>query len=271
MFSIIGIINSYLGYININVKIKNRVYTILGTVGNFYLLYVAYQFFKNGFIARGALFILAFIALAYFSYLNVIHYFTKKKSRIDFSPWIEKKLHLKPKEEEVGKAPGISKAGYVQTNGIFANEKMLPASIKMNQENRLNLKKIVATLEQQGYLKLNFGGLSEDQQFKMARTNTNGIDALLEPVALPYFELEKRGSKFVILGGVNPLEREELGQIIRVGLTPVEDLGDKYEIFLAAVVIQGGPHKFAGRSSLVSEEQPFNLGIQVAYKSKQES
>ncbi|MDC7953504.1 DUF6681 family protein [Liquorilactobacillus mali] len=268
MFSIIGIINSYLGYININVKLKNRIYTILGTVGNFYLLYVAYQFFKNGFMTRGALFILAFIALAYFSYLNVIHYFTKKQSRIDFSPWIEKKLHMKPREEKIEKNSNLSKAGYVQTNGIFDNEKMLPASLKMNQEHHNNLKKIVEVLEQQGYLSLNFGGLSEEQQLKVARTNTNGIDALLEPVALPYFELEKRGDKFVILGGVNPLERKELGEIVRVGLTPVSDIGDKYEIFLAAVVIEGGPHKFAGRSSLVSEEQPFNLGVQVAYNNK---
>lgn len=268
MFSIIGIINSYLGYININVKLKNRVYTILGTVGNFYLLYVADQFFKNGYMARGALFILAFIALLYFSYLNVIHYFTKKKSRIDFSPWIEKKLHLKPKEEEIGKTGKVSRAGYVQTNGIFNNEKMLPASLDMSQENHINLKKIVAVLEQQEYLNLDFGGLSEEQQLKLARTNNNGIDVLLEPVALPYFELEKRGDRFVILGGVNPLERKELGQIVRIGLTPIADIGDKYEIFLAAVVIQGGLHKFAGRSSLVSEERPFSLGVQVAYQSK---
>ena len=33
-----------------NVKIKNRVYTVVGGIGNFYLLYVAWRFFANGFI-----------------------------------------------------------------------------------------------------------------------------------------------------------------------------------------------------------------------------
>ncbi|MEI2413068.1 DUF6681 family protein [Ligilactobacillus salivarius] len=38
-----------------NVKIKNRVYTVVGGIGNFYLLYVAWRFFANGFIGRGLL------------------------------------------------------------------------------------------------------------------------------------------------------------------------------------------------------------------------
>ena len=75
MFSILGLINTWIGYINMNVKIKNRVYTIVGGVGNFYLLYVAWRFFANGFIGRGLLFILAFLVLLYFTYLNAIYWF----------------------------------------------------------------------------------------------------------------------------------------------------------------------------------------------------
>ncbi|MDO4455410.1 MAG: hypothetical protein Q4B66_01670, partial [Ligilactobacillus agilis] len=89
MVSILSMINSYLSYINLNVKIKNQVYTTLATIGNFYLLYVSYRFFVNGFIVRGLLFILAFLLIAYFAYLNILYYFTKdKKSRYDISPWI---------------------------------------------------------------------------------------------------------------------------------------------------------------------------------------
>lgn len=265
MFSLIGLINSYLGYININVKLKNRVYTLLGTIGNFYILYVAYQFFMNGFLGRGLLFILAFLVLAYFSYLNIFYYFTHKKARLDFSPWLEKKLGMKPKEE-IQQKSNLRNDGYVQTNGIFDNEKMLPATIKGDKKQQDNLREIVTELEKQGYLNLNFGGLSEEQQFKMARSNKNGINALLEPVALPYFELEKQGSNYIVLGGINPLEKKELGELTRIGLTPIADLDRRYEIYLAAVVIQGGIHKFAGRSSLVSEEETFSLGVQVAYK-----
>ena len=76
MFSILGMINSYIGYFNMNATLKNRIYTVVGGVGNFYLLYVAYRFFANGFIVRGLLFILAFLALLYFTYLNILYFFT---------------------------------------------------------------------------------------------------------------------------------------------------------------------------------------------------
>ena len=53
MFNFLSIISSYLGYINVNVKLKNRIYTVLGALGNLYLLYVALRFFANGFYFRG--------------------------------------------------------------------------------------------------------------------------------------------------------------------------------------------------------------------------
>ena len=83
-------INSYIGYFSMNAKLKSQVYTALGTLGNFYLLYVAYRFFANGFYLRGFLYILAFLVLAYFAYLNILYYFTKdKSSKYDITPKIE--------------------------------------------------------------------------------------------------------------------------------------------------------------------------------------
>ena len=38
MFSLLSMINGWIGYINMNAKIKNRVYTVLGGLGNFYIL-----------------------------------------------------------------------------------------------------------------------------------------------------------------------------------------------------------------------------------------
>ena len=46
VFSILGMINSYIGYFNMNATLKNRIYTVVGGVGNFYLLYVAYRFLR---------------------------------------------------------------------------------------------------------------------------------------------------------------------------------------------------------------------------------
>jgi hypothetical protein len=41
MLSILDMINHGLGYFNLNVKLKNRIYTAIGFVGQWYLIYVA--------------------------------------------------------------------------------------------------------------------------------------------------------------------------------------------------------------------------------------
>lgn len=268
MFSIIGLINSYLGYININVKLKNRVYTILGTVGNFYLLYVAYRFLANGFLARGLLFILAFFGLSYFAYLNILYFFTSKKSRFDFSPWIEKKLGMKPKEDMLDKEKTGAQNGFVQTNGLFKGETILPAKLKRSAAEIQALNEIVGQLAAENYLRLDYGGNSDNEIFKIARAKKENVYALNEPVALPYFELVHEAGHLNLYGGINQIERKRLGQIKSVGLMPVTEVERKYSLFVAAAAVYGGPYKFAGRSTVMQEDGPYELKIQVAYREK---
>lgn len=268
MFSIIGLINSYLGYININVKLKNRVYTILGTVGNFYLLYVAYRFLANGFLARGLLFILAFFGISYFAYLNILYFFTSKKSRFDFSPWIEKKLGMKPKDDLMDKKASPQN-GFVQTNGLFKGETILPAKLKRNPTEIQALNEIVGQLAAEGYLRLDYGGHSDNEIFKIAHAKKENVYALNEPVALPYFELVHENGHLNLYGGINQIERKRLGQIKSVGLMPVTEVERKYSLFVAAAAVHGGPYKFAGRSTVMQEEGPYELKLQVAYREKE--
>ena len=64
MFSIIDMINHYLGYINVNLKLKNRIYTIVGFVSNFTCyMHIASE---NGRWLRGLGFIAVFIIFLYF-------------------------------------------------------------------------------------------------------------------------------------------------------------------------------------------------------------
>ncbi|KRN07572.1 hypothetical protein FD15_GL000858 [Liquorilactobacillus sucicola DSM 21376 = JCM 15457] len=244
-------------------------YTILGTAGNFYLLYVAYRFLANGFLARGLLFVLAFFVISYFAYLNILYFFTSKKSRFDFSPWIEKKLGMKPKEETADKRNARPQAGFVQTNGLFKGEATLPAKLKRSPAEIQALNEIVAQLEAQGYLRLDYGGRSDDELFKLARTKKENIYALSEPVALPYFELVHEAGHLDLYGGINQIERKKLGRIQSVGLMPAAEVERKYSLFIATAVVQGGAYKFAGRSTVMHEDGPYDLKIQVAYREKE--
>lgn len=265
MFSFIGMISSYLGYINMNVRLKNQVYTVLGSIGDFYLLYVASRFFSNGFWVRGLLFILAFLGLAYLAYLNAIYYFTKKNSRLDFTPWMEAKLHLRPRSEP--KTISRPQPGYVQTNGLFTNEQVLPAELVFSVTEQAGLNQIVKQLAAQNYLQLDYGGLS-DSDILRAKKPGKTVAILPEPIALPYFELQRREKKLFLVGGVNQIEKKELGQIKTIGLMPAAQAAEKYHLFVATAAIYGGPIKFAGRSSVMKEERPFRLKVELAYRTK---
>lgn len=268
MFSILGMINSYIGYFNMNATLKNRIYTIVGGVGNFYLLYVAYRFFANGFIVRGLLFILAFLALLYFTYLNILYFFTEDRvSKLDISPKVEKMLGVKIPDTRAAENAGVA-PGFMQTNGIFKDEEFLPSTLRTNHKQRENLQKVVAQLEQVGYLQLDFGG-KDKELFKKAKSGDRFF-ALNEPVALPYYELREVNGKLLVYGGINQIERQELGEVTQVGLLRGIEALKRYRLSLAAAALTGGPYKFAGRSTMMQKDEPYKLEIQIAYRPKEE-
>ncbi|MCR1901878.1 DUF6681 family protein [Ligilactobacillus apodemi] len=271
MFSLLGMINSYIGYFNMNATLKNRIYTVVGSVGNFYLLYVAYRFFANGFFIRGLLFICVFLILAYFAYLNILYFFTETRvSKFDISPKVEKMLGVKiPDTRAQEKAAQTAAPGFVQTNGIFKDEEFLPSTLVVDRKQRENLQKIVKQLEEVGYLKLDFGGKKDRELFKGAKSGDRFL-ALEEPVALPYYELREKNGKLLVYGGVNQIERHELGELTQVGLLRGHEALDRYQLSLATAVITAGPYKFAGRSTMMKKETPFKLEVQVAYRKKDE-
>ena len=252
-----------------NATLKNRIYTIVGGVGNFYLLYVAYRFFANGFIVRGLLFILAFLALLYFTYLNILYFFTEDRvSKLDISPKVEKMLGVKIPDTRAAENAGVA-SGFMQTNGIFKDEEFLPSTLRTNHKQRENLQKVVAQLEQVGYLQLDFGGAKDKELFKKAKSGDRFF-ALNEPVALPYYELREVNGKLLVYGGVNQIERQELGEVTQVGLLRGIEALKRYRLSLAAVALTGGPYKFAGRSTMMQNDEPYRLEIQIAYRPKEE-
>ncbi|MEF2760582.1 MAG: DUF6681 family protein [Ligilactobacillus salivarius] len=274
MFSILGLINTWIGYINMNVKIKNRVYTVVGGIGNFYLLYVAWRFFANGFIGRGLLFILAFLVLLYFTYLNAIYWFTEKKAKWDISPKIENALGIKPKdpeEEARKKVARMRQAGFVQTNGIFdENQDFLPAEITTSEAELANIQIVADSLKKINYLHLDYDGKSKNTIFKEIKSDGKVRYALGEtPQALPYFELKNVEGKLVIYGGINQIESYQLGTVKTIGLMPASEAAKKYHIYLATVVLTGGPFMITGRSTAMEDNEPFRIDAKIAYTSRE--
>lgn len=269
MFTLFQTIAASLGYVNLSVKIKSRLYTVLATVGNFYLLYVSYRFFKNGFAFRGTLFILAFLVIAYFCYLNILYYFTEKQAKYDISPQIEKMLHLESKDplSDVADVSGGG-PGFVQTNGIFADEEFLPATLEISAVQRGNIQAVAKALEKMNYFQANYGGQSDKQLLKKLKNSSDEIFKLTEPVALPYFELRQRPDKLVVFGGLNQMRGLDLATVKTIGLLPAKEAVQKFDVFLATTVLTGGPSKKAARQGTVEIDHLYGIDVKIAYKKK---
>ncbi|AMV68850.1 DUF6681 family protein [Pediococcus damnosus] len=275
MFSIIDMINHYLGYININLKLKNRIYTVIGFIGNFYMLYLAYRFFENGRWVRGLGFIAVFLIFLYFLIMNIYYYFTTKKAPFDISPKIEKLLGGKPREaeenERLRSRGNRGRQSVVPSTGIFEKNSILPATIKSNQRETHNIQVLADQMIRNNFVVADYSGLSDDEILDhLQSSNETEMNAIGEGMPFPYFELREENSEANIYAGMNQMNLMRIGRVASVGLSDYFSAKKQYELYLAQAVLIGGPRKFAGRSSLMSEEAPYEAKIQMAYKKRED-
>ncbi|KRM13044.1 DUF6681 family protein [Paucilactobacillus suebicus] len=269
MLSLLDMINHSLGYFNLNVKLKNRLYTVIGFVGQWYLLYVAIRLLQNGKLLRGSLYTIVFILIFYFSVLNIIYYFTNKRSKFDISPKIEK-LMGGPRKEDLQQENNVQNtAPVIPANGLFTDDQILPADVVTNEHEKANLKRVVKQMIEAEVLLNDYNGMSESEIISQNRETGEAIPALRPEQPIPYFELVPTGARLEIYVGINQMERLAVGHITSVGLTEVSTARKNYKLYLANVFISGGPVKIAGRSdSTIVSEEPYDLNVKVAYKTK---
>ncbi|MCF6514731.1 hypothetical protein GSH19_00825 [Lactobacillus sp. S2-2] len=263
MFTILNIVSQYLSYINIESNIKGRIYTVLGAIGDLYVFYIGYRFTANERYVRGALLLLAAIALAYFCYLNFYYYFSSKQPKFDITPVIYKALKINPQVQEESKKDQVPYNGL--SNGIFDSQEVMPATIISDHEEKDNLKSIVRDLVDNNIINLNYGNKTDKQISKFLKhSNRNKFYALDEKMIVPYFEMNHQFELYV---GINEAKKYKVGRLKTIGLSNIESIDtDKYQIFISSVILSGGPHKYFGRSEVVEKNEDFNLEIKVAYK-----
>lgn len=266
MLTFLDMINHSLGYFNVNSKLKNQIYTVVGFVGDFYLLYVTVRLFQNGVWLRGILFAFAFLALMYAVAMNFIYYFTNKTTKLDPSPKIEKLLGGR----RVGEREQEKKVGpEIPANGLFTNDNILPADVAINNHEQANLRKVVKQLIDNNLLVADYSHLSEKE---IVNDEEEPVPALNSGQTVPYFELVQIGSRLEIYVGMNQMERLAVGHLASVGLTTIETAQKNYQLFLANVFIEGGPVKMSGRSkNALKRDQPYTLSVKVAYKTKSQA
>ncbi|WP_412989779.1 DUF6681 family protein [Pediococcus siamensis] len=279
MFTIIDMINHYLGYINVNLKLKNRIYIIIGFIGNFYMLYLSYRFFENGRWVRGLGFIAVFLIFLYFLIMNAYYYFTTKPAPFDISPKIEKLLGGKPREaaenENLRQRLNRSERGrqtIVPSTGIFEKNTILPATIQSNQREMANINQLAEQMIQNNFAMADYEGLTDDEILThLQSTEATSFYAIGEGIPFPYFELREENGEANIYAGMNQMNLVQIGRVASVGLSNYFEAKKQYQLYLAQVVLIGGQRKFAGRSSLMTEDTPYRAKIQMAYQKREDT
>lgn len=273
MFSFLDMINHYLGYFNINNRLKGRVYSVLGGLGTAYLFYISIRFIMNHFYKQGLLILLVAFILLYFLICNIFYYFTKVQPRFDISPKLAEWLHIKEHQEvETNSRFGNQVVTPTQNaNGIFDQQHVLPAKVRITPQQQRNIEQIVLRLKDQGIFKEDYNGMPDRQIYELLKaTAGKPIYAIGRGVVLPYFDMKLEGDRYVVYGGLNEAEVFPIGVIRQVGLQSIASASNlDVDLFLASVMLVGGPFKVNGRAGVIEQSHPYSITTQVAYKKKQ--
>lgn len=277
MFSFLDMINSSLSYFNLDVKLKSKIYIGIATLGDIYLVYVTFRLFQNHVWLRAFLYCLAMVAITYFLYLNFVYYFLEKTSKFDvispkFAKLTGQKFNNGSSAAPLNAQQRLAAELANRSNGVFAATDTIPAAVAIDEHEQANLHKVVDRLLMEGIFANDYDGLSESEIVEQNRATDKPVKALNSQSVPPYFELVHDGMRhrLEIYIGMNQMERRAVGHITKIGLTDVHTAHDKYRLYLASVVVNGGPNKIAGRSgSTIMTDGDYNLQVQVAYKPRE--
>lgn len=270
MFSFLDIINHYLGYVTIETNTKSRIYVILGVLGDLYLLYVAYRFAANGFIIRGILVFLVVLILAYFLYLNIMYYFTKKKAKFDVTPVINKVLHIQPKSEEKPISGEQRRYRNIPANGLFDERKTMPSKLESTLSERHNIHELAETMINKKVANYDYNGLGERALLSEIKTSPkHRVYAMGDGALIPYFDLREENGKYEVYAGMNQVNCEPVGHIVQAGFEDIQNLDkNKVKLYLAEAFLVGGKYETAGRAGLIDGADDYAVQIKIAYRKK---
>ncbi len=267
MFTILDTVNRFLGYLNIHIKVKNRIYIILGVVTNLYIGYLVVEFFQTKAYLRGSIYLLILLVLGYFWLLNYFYYFKDKTVKWDISPWIEQKLMLHLPEEQGGKTNELiaGKVGdhviiYDHPTREYAANELLTAEVILTPEGQEALKKLV-TYFSENKLITPYGN-------KKDKKITQKTSALVEPLRIPSSEIREEDGQLLLYVGLNAMERKKVGFVQKIANIEGKKISENYSLQPATVSILGGEFKLPGRTSLIKEFEPYHVKLEVAMQAK---
>ncbi len=260
------ILNHLSGFFSVKSKVRGRIYSLIGFIANFYILYISYRLVVNG-RSRGWLILFLFLILLYFSVLNIIYYFTNKPVKWDISPLVNRLLG--EKEEEVSNS-NREKRLNIPVNGLYNPDQVLTTTIFIDNFQKSNLQKLFLSMQQNGLIGNSYGNMGQEEIYSFLSRHS-ALPSNYPGNLLPYFSLRFSLNKLIIYGGLNEMNAFPIGTITKIGLQDALLALRDYRFYLSSVVVFSNENYILDPKSQQIKKVflPLSLKAEVAYKKRE--
>lgn len=275
MFTLLDGLNRFLSYFNLKIKVKNRLYIILGCISTGYIGYLTWNFFEYKAYGRGIMYLLIFLVLLYFLILNTFYYFFDKNVKWDITPFFEKFAQADSISEPV-------KDENKKKSGMYAEKMVIYDEMQQSLEDYQTFDTTLVYLEtSQNELKqmieFMFKNHLAEKNKKMSpkkinrKKNDKKVYELGEGVLIPSFSIENDQENVYLSIGLNATERVRIAQVQKIGELSASKMKETYNIVAKTAKIIGGNYEELKNGEIKKGNERYQIQLKVTCLIKMET
>lgn len=268
MFTLLDGLNRFLGYFNLKIKVKNRLYIVLGCITTGYIGYLTWNFFEYKAYGRGITYLLIFLVLLYFLILNIFYYFFDRNVKWDITPFFEKFAQVdstsEPDKDETQKKSGLyadQMVIYDETQQNLADYQTFDATLIYSETSQKELKQLVDFMLKNHLAEKN----KKLNQKKIGRKKNNEKNYEIGTgVVIPSFTIEIDRENLFLSVGLNATERVRVAQVKKIGELSASKMKETYTVVAKTAKIIGGKYELFKNGEIKQGNDPYQIQLQVA-------
>lgn len=217
--------SKFLNYLNINLRLQNKIMTIVSIFPTLYILRIVKGYFANDNYLKGTIYLIIFIVLVYFIIINFVYYFKNRKVRWDVTNLIE---DIVPEDVTFDGENNL-------TNVDIASQKIQGKKIPLTfyEDSHIMIEMIITELIDSG---------------KMAPQDLSVNDYLIEKYALiPFYKI--RNKKLFIGSSYNDMK----------DVAEIKNLDQAENLIPLGVFVLGGTYQVNG----ITYKEPYTIQLRV--------
>ena len=270
MFTLLDGLNRFLGYFNLKIKVKNRLYIVLGCITTGYIGYLTWNFFKYQAYARGITYLLIFFALLYFLILNIVYYFFDKNVKWDITPLFEKVAQVDTPSEPI-------KSNHHKKSGLYADKMVIydenqqnlndyqafDTTVTYTEDSQKELNQLVNFMLDNHLAERNTKKMKKLEK-KVVKKKNEKVYEVGKGVSIPSFSIDLVQDDLFLSIGLNATERKRVAQLEKIGELSATKMKETYNITAKAVTIVGGNYEELQNGILKKGSDRYEIQLQVA-------